>query len=65
MSTATFKIVNMYKQDYKLVISIDINGEIYWQMFRKEEPIYPIGNEKVLIKEMIDSVKHKIDVGEC
>lgn len=54
----------MYKQDYKLIVSADINGEIYWQMFRKEEPIYPTGDEKVLMKEMIDSVKHKIDVEE-
>ncbi len=52
----------MYKQDYKLTISSDINGEFYWQMFRKGEPIYPTADEKLLMKEMINSVKHGIEV---
>ena len=54
----------MYKQDYKLTISSDINGEFYWQMFRKGEPIYPTADEKLLMKEMINSVKHGIEVEE-
>lgn len=52
----------MYKQDYKLTISSDINGEFYWQMFRKGEPINPTADEKLLIKKMINSVKHGIEV---
>lgn len=54
----------MYNQDYKIVISADINGEIYWQMFRKGEPIFPTENEKILMKEMIDNAKRKICVEE-
>ena len=52
----------MYKQDYKLTISSDINGEFYWQMFKKGEPIHPTADEKLLMKEMINSVKHGIEV---
>ncbi len=28
----------MYKRDYKIIISADVNDEVYWQMLRKGEP---------------------------
>lgn len=46
----------MYKQDYKIVISADINGEIYWQMFRKGESIFP--TKKSAIVEKSKNQKH-------
>jgi hypothetical protein len=43
----------IFKQDYKLVVNWDINGTMYWQLFKKGEPIIPNENEKELVNSVL------------
>lgn len=51
----------MYKEDYKIVIQFDKNGELYWDVYKKGEPHF-IGNnvsELVFIRTACEEVvKH-------
>lgn len=52
----------MYKQDYKIIIQFDRNGELYWDVYKKGEPYY-IGNnisELVFIKTACEEVIQNI-----
>lgn len=52
----------MYKRDYKIIISADVNDEVYWQMLRKGEPAACNEEEEKLAEEMIGEVLHKLEV---
>ena len=52
----------MYKRDYKIIISADVNDEVYWQILRKGEPAACNEEEEKLAEEMIGAVMHKLEV---
>lgn len=52
----------MYKRDYTIIISADVNDEVYWQMLRKGEPVACNEEEEKLVEEMVGEVIHKLEV---
>ena len=52
----------MYKRDYTIIISADVNDEVYWQMLRKGEPAACNEEEEKLVEEMFGEVFHKLEV---
>jgi len=51
----------MYKRDYTIIISADVNDTVYWQMLRKGEPIACNRKEEKLAEEMLGEVFHKLE----
>ena len=51
----------MYKRDYKIIISADVNDEVYWQMLRKGDPVACNEEGEKLAEEMIGEVLHKLE----
>jgi len=43
----------IYKQDYKVVVHWDTNGNMYWELFRKDEPVLVSEEEKELVKSVL------------
>lgn len=47
----------LYKQDYKVVINWDINGNMYLEYFKKGTPIIPTKEEKEFVLSNIEALK--------
>lgn len=43
----------MFKQDYKLVVNWDTNGNMYWELFKKGEPVIANEKEMELVKSTL------------
>lgn len=52
----------MYKRDYTIIISADVNDKVYWQMLRKGDPAACNEEEEKLAAEMIGEVLYKLEV---
>lgn len=51
----------MYKRDYTIIISADVNDEVYWQMLRKGEPAACNEEEIRMVSQILSELKDKID----
>ena len=52
----------MFKRDYTIIISADVNDNVYWQMLRKGEPaVCNKEEEEKLVEEMLGEVFHKLE----
>lgn len=51
----------MYKRDYTIIISTDVNDEVYWQMLRKGELAACNEEEEKLAEEMLGDILHKLE----
>jgi len=43
----------IYKQDYKIVVTWDINGNLYWMLYRKGIPVNANEEEMELVKSVL------------
>ena len=51
----------MFKRDYTIIISADVNDNVYWQMLRKGEPAVCNKEEEKLVEEMLGEVFNKLE----
>lgn len=51
----------MFKRDYTIIISADVNDNVYWQMLRKGEPAVCNEEEEKLVEEMFGEVFNKLE----
>ena len=51
----------MYKRDYTIIISADVNDNVYWQMLRKGEPAVCNEEEEKMVEGMLGEVFHKLE----
>ena len=45
--------IMIYKQDYELVVNWDINGNLYWKLYRKGIPVIASEEKKELVRSVL------------
>lgn len=51
----------MYKQDYKIIIQFDRNGEAYWDVIKKGEPHKCDREELKMISNTFNHLRKQVD----
>ncbi len=52
----------MYKRDYTIIISADVNDNVYWQLLIKGEPAACNEKEMKMVADICTEIRDKIEM---